>query len=114
MHPALIALMAQEHLDRLTQYFISNGDMPVVLSQMIYEYAWSQGIRPLREKDLKPENLVRRRKNRPAEREPGHRGISYRGFEAIRVMKRHNEHDLSLDPAYYRLDPMRDIEIESS
>lgn|GEM_PF-5360175 len=76
--------MKQEQFDRLTQYLISNGDVPAVTSQRIYEYAWSQGIRPLRERDLKPEGLVRKRK-KPAERQPSHRG---QGFSVLRVMKR--------------------------
>ena len=76
--------MTQEQFDRLTQYLISNGDVPAVSSQKIYEYAWSQGIRPLRERDLKPEGLVRNRK-KPAERQPSHRS---RGFSVLRAMKR--------------------------
>lgn len=77
--------MTQEQFDRLTQYLISNGDVPAVSSQRIYEYAWGQGIRPLRERDLKPEGLVRKRKRGPSERQPGHRS---RGFSVLRAMKR--------------------------
>jgi hypothetical protein len=77
--------MKQEQIDRLTQYLISNGDVPAVTSQKIYEYAWSQGIRPLRERDLKPETMVKRRKDRAAGRQPRHHG---RGFSVLRAMKR--------------------------
>jgi hypothetical protein len=96
MHHSLAASMTQEQFDRLTQYLISNGDVPAVLSQQIYEYAWSQGIRPLREKDLKPEGLVRKRKNHQSERQPGHRCEAHRGFDAIRVMRHELDRELDL------------------
>lgn len=91
--------MTKEQFDRLTMYLISNGDVPAVTSQAIYEYAWSQGIRPLRESDLKPQGLVRRRRNRVTDREPERRG-SCRGFSAIRAMKRETgrEIDIGLMP----------------
>jgi len=56
--------MTQQKFDRMTQYLISNGDVPAVTSQEIYEYAWSQGIRPLRESALKSKPNVKRRKKR--------------------------------------------------
>lgn len=90
--------MTQEQIDRLTQYLISNGDVPAVTSQRIYEYAWGQGIRPLQESDLKPEDLVRKRKDGPSERQPGHRGrsVSHRSFDIIRAMKREVDRELDL------------------
>lgn len=90
--------MTQEQIDRLTQYLISNGDVPAVTSQRIYEYAWGQGIRPLQENDLKPESMVHRKKHRPGDRQPGHRGrsASHHGFDIIRAMKRDVDRELDL------------------
>lgn len=62
--------MTQQQFDRMTQYLISNGDVPAVTSQEIYEYAWSQGIRPLRESALKSRPNVSGRRTRP-KRKPG-------------------------------------------
>lgn len=95
MYLALFRPMTTEQIDRLTMYLISNGDVPAVTSQRIYEYAWGQGIRPLKESDLKPQGLVRRRRNRVIDREPERRG-SCRGFSAIRAMKR--EAGREIDP----------------
>lgn len=52
-------------LDKLTQYLISNGDVPAWMNQQIYEYAWSEGIRPLREDRLKPQGQLRRKRREP-------------------------------------------------
>ncbi|WP_019176266.1 hypothetical protein [Methanomassiliicoccus luminyensis] len=49
-------------IDRMTQYLISNGDVPAVTNQTIYEYAWGQGIRPVMEERLKPERFTRKRR----------------------------------------------------
>ncbi len=51
-----------EQLDTLTKHLISNGDVSVVRSQTIYEYAWAEGIRPLREDVLKPERMLKRQR----------------------------------------------------
>lgn len=51
-------------MDRRTLALLSNGDIPAWSSQELYEYAWSLGIRHLRESDLKPDTLIRKRRTR--------------------------------------------------
>lgn len=51
-------------IDRRTLALLSNGDIPAWSSQEMYEYAWSIGIRPLRESHLKPDTLIKKRKTR--------------------------------------------------
>jgi hypothetical protein len=53
--------------DKKTEYLLSNGDIPAWTNQEIYEYAWNLGIRPLRESNLKPDLLVRKRRRGPSE-----------------------------------------------
>jgi hypothetical protein len=59
-------LMQQKtpNIDRMTTYLLSNGDIATWSSQEIYEYAWDMGIRYLREDDLKPDFLTRRRRRK--------------------------------------------------
>lgn len=47
-------------IDRGAQYLISNGDVSAVTNQAIYEYAWDQGVRSVREDRLKPERFTQR------------------------------------------------------
>lgn len=58
-------------IDRMTRYLISNGDVPAVTNQTIYEYAWGQGIRPVREDRLKPERFTRGRRREPRHERAG-------------------------------------------
>jgi len=51
-------------IDRRTLALLSNGDILAWSSQEMYEYAWSVGIRPLRESNLKPDTLIKKRKTR--------------------------------------------------
>ena len=51
-------------IDPVTMYLLSNGDLPAWNSQKLYEYAWSQGIKPLRENELKPREWQMRRRKR--------------------------------------------------
>jgi len=51
----------------MTEYLLSNGDLPAWTNQEIYEHAWNLGIRPLKESALKPDLLVRKRRRGPSE-----------------------------------------------
>jgi len=98
--------MTMEEFDRLTRYLISNGDVPAVKSQGIYEYAWDQGIRPVREEELKPDVMVRRRKRDPAGRRPG-RGVRRtlpKDLEGIRRMERDACRALDVGQVYEQLE----------
>jgi hypothetical protein len=57
--------MKEEMFDRMTLFLVSNGDVPAVGNQRLYEYAWGQGIRPVKEEDLKPDFLTRKKRRGP-------------------------------------------------
>ena len=52
------------NIDRMTMYLLSNGDIAAWTSQSLYEYAWDNGIRRLREDDLKPDFLTRKKRRK--------------------------------------------------
>ena len=52
------------NIDRMTMYLLSNGDISAWTSQVLYEYAWDNGIRRLREDDLKPDFLTRKKRRK--------------------------------------------------
>jgi hypothetical protein len=52
------------NIDRMTMYLLSNGDIVAWTSQALYEYAWDNGIRRLREDDLKPDFLTRKKRRK--------------------------------------------------
>jgi hypothetical protein len=58
--------MKEEAFDRKTLFLISNGNLPAVVNQRLYEYAWNQNIRPVMEHDLKPDLLVRKKRRGPS------------------------------------------------
>ena len=62
----LLYLMQQNtpNVDRRTMCLLSNGDIVAWSSQSLYEYAWDNGIRYLREDDLKPDLLTRRKRRK--------------------------------------------------
>jgi hypothetical protein len=56
-------------IDRRTMYLLSNGDINAWSSQILYEYAWDNGIRHLREGDLKPDFLTRKKRRKASDLE---------------------------------------------
>ena len=52
------------NIDRMTMYLLSNGDISAWTSQVLYEYAWDNCIRRLREDDLKPDFLTRKKRRK--------------------------------------------------
>lgn len=40
--------------DKLVLFLMGNGDVPATDTQAMYELAWSNGIRPVNERALKP------------------------------------------------------------
>jgi len=52
------------NIDRMTMYLLSNGDITAWSSQVLYEFAWDNGIRRLREDDLKPDFLTRKKRRK--------------------------------------------------
>jgi hypothetical protein len=56
-------------IDRRTMYLLSNGDITAWSSQTLYEYAWDNGIRRLREDDLKPDFLTRKKRRKVSDTE---------------------------------------------
>jgi hypothetical protein len=57
------------NIDRRTMYLLSNGDINAWSSQTLYEYAWDNGIRRLRENDLKPDFLTRKKRRKASDLE---------------------------------------------
>ena len=53
-----------QDIDRMTMCLLSNGDIAAWTSQALYEYAWDNGIRRLRENDLKPDFLTRKKRRK--------------------------------------------------
>jgi hypothetical protein len=53
-----------QKIDRRTMYLLSNGDITAWSSQVLYEYAWDNGIRRLREDRLKPDFLTRKKRRK--------------------------------------------------
>ena len=56
-------------IDRRTMYLLSNGDITEWSSQALYEFAWDNGIRRLREDDLKPDFLTRKKRRKVSDME---------------------------------------------
>jgi hypothetical protein len=52
------------NIDLRTMYLLSNGDIAAWSSQSLYEFAWDNGIRRLREDDLKPDFLTRKKRRK--------------------------------------------------
>jgi hypothetical protein len=50
-------------------YLLSNGDITEWSSQALYEFAWDNGIRRLREDDLKPDFLTRKKRRKVSDME---------------------------------------------
>ncbi len=55
------------NIDRRTMYLLSNGDITAWSSQILYEYAWDNGIRRLREDELKPDFLTRKKRRKASD-----------------------------------------------
>jgi hypothetical protein len=57
------------NIDRRTMYLLSNGDITAWSNQILYEFAWDNGIRYLREDELKPDFLTRKKRRKVSDLE---------------------------------------------